>query len=102
MIYAFFLVTFQTFVNEETLQKLPCYLQYKLITLLPKCDQNINGDGSLTYVQSLKNVLIMIYCQFFSHRLSDEAFTNEFFTKACEEWRNKLAEGLHIIFTIFD
>ena len=37
-----------------------------------------------------------------SPRLSDEAFTNEFFTKACEEWRNKLAEGLYNIFTIFE
>ncbi|GFO13379.1 polycomb protein asx [Plakobranchus ocellatus] len=61
-------------LNHKTFSQLPSPYQYKLITLLPQCDQIPAGD---------KDDL----------RLSNTAMNNEFFAKACGEWKDRLSEG---------
>ncbi|XP_064604736.1 putative Polycomb group protein ASXL2 isoform X2 [Liolophura sinensis] len=60
-------------INKQTFADLPAYYQYKLLQLLPECDRLVGSDGS--------------------SRLSSTALNNEFFAKACEEWRERLSEG---------
>lgn len=60
-------------LTNHTFSSLPANYQYKLITLLPECDRIIGKDNAL--------------------RLSSTALNNEFFAKACTEWRERLAEG---------
>lgn len=60
-------------LTKHTFNLLPASYQYKLITLLPECDQIKGKDSAL--------------------RLSSTALNNEFFAKACTEWRERLAEG---------
>ncbi|XP_005098467.1 putative Polycomb group protein ASXL2 [Aplysia californica] len=61
-------------LNYKTFNQLPSSYQYKLVTLLPQCDQIpvISPDDL---------------------RLSSTALNNEFFAKACGEWKDRLAEG---------
>ena len=57
----------------ETFSSLPLYYQYKLIKLLPKCDQELTPQGWLN--------------------LSPTALTNEYFTKAHRHWAKQLKES---------
>ncbi|GFS13555.1 polycomb protein Asx-like isoform X2 [Elysia marginata] len=61
-------------LNHKTFNQLPAAYQYKLVTLLPQCDQIPATD---------KDDL----------RLSTTAMNNEFFAKACGEWKDRLSEG---------
>ncbi|XP_074643450.1 uncharacterized protein LOC141900440 [Tubulanus polymorphus] len=60
-------------LNKHTFGLLPPAYHYRLIQLLPECDRIICADGSL--------------------RFSGTGLNNEFFTKACVEWRERLADG---------
>lgn len=60
-------------LTKHTFNSLPASYQYKLITLLPECDRIVGKDNAL--------------------RLSSTAMNNEFFAKACTEWRERLSEG---------
>lgn len=57
-------------INKHTFQLLPADYQYRLIQLLPECDRLVEGS-----------------------RISAAALNNEFFSKACQEWKERLAEG---------
>lgn len=59
--------------NVETFRSLPFYYQYKLIKLLPKCDQKLTPQGWLN--------------------LSPTALNNEYFTKAHRHWAKQLKES---------
>ncbi|XP_053394409.1 polycomb protein Asx-like isoform X2 [Mercenaria mercenaria] len=60
-------------LTKHTFSSLPANYQYKLITLLPECDRIVGKDSAL--------------------RLSSTALNNEFFAKACTEWRERLSEA---------
>ena len=57
----------------ETFSSLPLYYQYKLIKLLPKCDQELTPQGWL--------------------QPSATALNNEYFTKAHRHWAKQLKES---------
>jgi len=62
-------------LNKHTFQILPPLYQYKLIQLLPSVDRPpIESDAP-------------------GIRLSSSSLNNEFFARACLEWRERLAEG---------
>ncbi|KAH9515274.1 hypothetical protein Btru_014038 [Bulinus truncatus] len=61
-------------LNYKTFSQLPVSYQHKLVTLLPQCDQIPVGDTN-------------------DLRLSSTAMNNEFFAKACMEWKDRLSEG---------
>jgi len=63
----------QGLLTKHNFTSLPPAYQYRLITLLPECDQITGKDNGL--------------------RLSSSAMNNEFFAKACTEWRERLGEG---------
>lgn len=60
-------------ITKHTFSLLPPSYQYKLICLMPECDKIVGKDGAL--------------------RLSNSSLNNEFFAKACHEWRERLSEG---------
>ncbi|KAL4236341.1 putative Polycomb group protein asxl2 [Mactra antiquata] len=60
-------------LTKHNFSLLPSQYQYKLITLLPECDKIVGKDSAL--------------------KLSSTALNNEFFAKACNEWRERLSEG---------
>lgn len=62
-------------LNKETFCVLPPLYQYKLVQLLPSVDRPTIGPDSETI------------------RLNSSSLTNEFFARACLEWRERLAEG---------
>ena len=59
--------------NVETFSSLPLYYQYKLIKLLPKCDQELTPQGWL--------------------QPGPTALNNEYFTKAHRHWAKQLKES---------
>nr|CAD7397833.1 unnamed protein product [Timema cristinae] len=65
----------RAFLNKHTFSSLPSLYQYKLIQLLPGVDRQsaTNADAAI--------------------RLSGSGLNNEFFARACHEWRERLAEG---------
>jgi len=67
-------VCFQGLLNKHTFSILPAAYQFKLIQLLPECDRIVGKDNAL--------------------RLSHSSLHNEFFAKACSEWRERLSEGI--------
>lgn len=79
-------------LNKHTFSILPPLYQYKLIQLLPSVDRpslsstpedNVTaGEGSSTGGASGGGL-----------RLSSSSLNNEFFARACLEWRDRLAEG---------
>ena len=66
-------VNLRTLVNKTTFAKLPPLYQFKLIQLLPQTD--------------------MIFDEARGLRINSSAFNNEFFAKACHEWRERLLRG---------
>ncbi|RWS06337.1 polycomb protein Asx-like isoform X2 [Dinothrombium tinctorium] len=60
-------------INKQTFASLPHFYQYKLVQMVPKCDQLRTPDGWV--------------------RLSPTALNNEFFTKASKAWIERLREG---------
>eukprot|EP00058_Branchiostoma_floridae_P020891 XP_002606381.1 hypothetical protein BRAFLDRAFT_67627 [Branchiostoma floridae] len=60
-------------VNKHTFASLPPSYQYQLLLQLPECDRQIGLDGSV--------------------KLSSTALSNEFFTRACLDWKERLADG---------
>ncbi|XP_078486612.1 uncharacterized protein LOC100176097 [Ciona intestinalis] len=65
-------------INRETFAMLPASYRYKLTMLLPDCDKTIdtsNGEDRKVVVPS------------------KTALTNEFFTQAVQEWRERLSDG---------
>ncbi|XP_076804319.1 uncharacterized protein LOC143448444 [Clavelina lepadiformis] len=68
----------RTLVNRETFAMLPSSYRYKLTTLLPACDQVLSNIAD-------NNQKILVP--------SETALTNEFFTQAVQEWRERLSDG---------
>uniref|UniRef100_A0A182R0L0 DEUBAD domain-containing protein n=1 Tax=Anopheles farauti TaxID=69004 RepID=A0A182R0L0_9DIPT len=66
-------------LNRETFQLLPPLYQYKLVQLLPPVDRPPLLDAP--------------QCERNGIRLNPSGLNNEFFTRACHEWRDRLAEG---------
>lgn len=60
-------------INKHSFDQLPLADQLKLNQLLPECDRVFDSDGFI--------------------QISRTALDNEFFTKACMEWRTRLEEG---------
>ncbi|XP_059089789.1 polycomb protein Asx-like [Tigriopus californicus] len=67
-------VNLRTLLNKGTFQKLPPLYQYRLMHLLPKVDTIVDPKSH-------------------SLRLSHSSLNNEFFAKACQEWREALCKG---------
>ncbi|KAL3868234.1 hypothetical protein ACJMK2_041065 [Sinanodonta woodiana] len=72
-VHHFRIYLFQALISKHTFSLLPPNYQFKLINLLPECDKIVGSDGGL--------------------RISSTALNNEFFTKSCQEWRERLKEG---------
>ena len=66
-------VNLRTLLNKSTFSKLPPLYQFKLMQLLPQVDLLFEEKKGL--------------------RLNSSAFNNEFFAKACHEWRERLLKG---------
>lgn len=62
-------------LNKETFCLLPPLYQYKLVQLLPSVDRPVIDNDTETI------------------RLNSSSLTNEFFARACLEWRERLGEG---------
>ncbi|XP_070555829.1 putative Polycomb group protein ASXL2 isoform X2 [Ptychodera flava] len=60
-------------INKHTFTSLPSVCQQKLLQLLPSVDRIMGADGAW--------------------RLSSSALGNEFFARACIEWRERLGDG---------
>ncbi|XP_071036332.1 putative Polycomb group protein ASXL2 [Parasteatoda tepidariorum] len=60
-------------LNKHTFASLPPVYQYRLVHLLPQADRVIGADYSV--------------------RLCATALSNEFFARACQEWKKRLQEG---------
>lgn len=60
-------------LNEKTFGLLPPAYQYQLLILLPECDREVGSDSAL--------------------RLSKHALNNEFFSRSCQEFKDKLMDG---------
>lgn len=60
-------------LNKHTFASLPAVYQYRLVQLLPQADRIIGPDYSV--------------------RLTATALSNEFFARACQEWKKRLQEG---------
>eukprot|EP00095_Tigriopus_kingsejongensis_P002449 maker-scaffold380_size190731-snap-gene-0.45 protein:Tk02449 transcript:maker-scaffold380_size190731-snap-gene-0.45-mRNA-1 annotation:"conserved hypothetical protein" len=67
-------VNLRALINKATFQRLPPMYQYKLMKLLPHVDALVDPK-----TQGL--------------RLSHSSLNNEFFAKACQEWRETLCKG---------
>ncbi|XP_046675287.1 polycomb protein Asx-like isoform X1 [Homalodisca vitripennis] len=63
----------RSLLNKHTFNTLPPLYQYKLVQLLPHVDRTTPAGDSF--------------------RLSASGLNNEFFARACLEWRERLAEG---------
>lgn len=68
------LAVFQDLLTRHTLSLLPPLYQYRLVQLLPAADRCAWDASSVV-------------------RLSGSALSNEFFARACQEWRERLADG---------
>ena len=66
-------VNLRTLLNKATFSRLPPMYQFKLMQLLPQVDLLFDDNKGL--------------------RLNSSAFNNEFFAKACHEWRERLYKG---------
>jgi len=66
-------VNLRTLLNKTTFSRLPPLYQFKLMQLLPQVDLLFEDSKGL--------------------RLNSTAFNNEFFAKACQEWRERLNRG---------
>ncbi|BES88375.1 ATP-Hypothetical protein cassette sub-family A ABC1 member [Nesidiocoris tenuis] len=64
----------KSLLNRHTFASLPQLYQYKLLQLLPPVDRVPTQSETM-------------------YRCSSTALTNEFFARACEDWRERLAEG---------
>lgn len=62
-------------LNKDTFSALPPLYQYKLVQLLPSVDRPVIDNETETI------------------RLNSSSLTNEFFTRACLEWKERLADG---------
>jgi len=60
-------------LTEKTFALLPPAYQYQLLILLPECDREVGSDSAL--------------------RLSKHALNNEFFSRSCQEFKDKLMDG---------
>ncbi|XP_077991367.1 uncharacterized protein LOC144445622 isoform X2 [Glandiceps talaboti] len=60
-------------INKHTFSSLPAACQHKLLQLLPAVDKVMSPDGAT--------------------RMSGTALSNEFFARACIEWKDRLADG---------
>ncbi|KAI1297894.1 Polycomb protein Asx [Halotydeus destructor] len=63
----------RTLLNHSTFSSLPLFYQYKLVKMLPDCDQTTTAQGWV--------------------KPSPTALTNEFFTKAAKDWSERLRDG---------
>jgi hypothetical protein len=64
----------RSLLNKSTFLKLPPEYQYKLMQLLPQVDMSVDPESR-------------------SVRLNHSSLHNEFFTKACQEWKERLLRG---------
>ena len=63
----------KSLINLQTFNQLPMFYQYKLLQLLPKCDQFVTDSGWI--------------------KPSTTSLSNEFFTKGSNEWIESLKNG---------
>lgn len=68
-------VNLRDLLNKDTFNALPSLYQYKLVQLLPSVDRPVIDNETETI------------------RLNSSGLTNEFFTRACLEWKERLADG---------
>ncbi|GFW09610.1 polycomb protein Asx [Trichonephila clavipes] len=66
-------INLRALLNKHTFASLPAVYQYRLVQLLPQADRIIGSDYSV--------------------RLTATALSNEFFARACQEWKRRLQEG---------
>lgn len=66
-------INLRALLNKHTFASLPSVYQYRLVQLLPQADRIIGSDYSV--------------------RLTGTALSNEFFARACQEWKRRLQEG---------
>ncbi|ESP01267.1 hypothetical protein LOTGIDRAFT_157441 [Lottia gigantea] len=66
-------INLKSIIDSNTFCRLPTEYQQNLISLLPECDKLNGAESSL--------------------RMSSTALNNEFFAKACQEWRERLSEA---------
>ena len=98
-------VNMRSLLNKNTFLKLPPQYQYKLVQLLPQVDLAVDGDANYVRYVYIFNVCISLakmiasnswrsekHISFYS-RLSQSALNNEFLTKACHEWKERLLRG---------
>lgn len=69
-------------LNKDTFSLLPPLYQYKLVQLLPNVDRPPNIDEPDVKFDPAEPI-----------RLNPSSLTNEFFARACLQWRDRLAEG---------
>lgn len=69
-------------LNKDTFCLLPPLYQYKLIQLLPSVDRPPNIDHSDVKFDPMEPI-----------RLNPSSLNNVFFSRACTDWRDRLAEG---------
>ncbi len=74
-------VSLRGLLNKGTFLRLPPAYQFRLLQLLPQVD-NVSGQPSSSRPTS------STCC-----RLSQSGLNNEFFAKACQEWREQLGRG---------
>ncbi|XP_015793626.2 polycomb protein Asx [Tetranychus urticae] len=60
-------------INKATFNSLPLFYQYKLVQMLPKCDQITTSEGWT--------------------KMSSTALRNEFFNRAVKSWSDRLKDG---------
>ena len=109
-------VNLRMLLNKSTFSRLPPEYQYKLSQLLPQVDllreptnakirylnsfktikpkPNSNSLHEFTTKSNLSNlirILLIVNVVFF--RVAHSGFNNEFFAKACQEWKERLLKG---------
>lgn len=86
-------------LNKHTFSMLPPYYQYNLIQLLPAVDrpaltpENVAAATGGEGVASTSASTSSSTTPSGGIRLSSSSLNNEFFARACLEWRDRLAEG---------
>ncbi|XP_055372771.1 polycomb protein Asx isoform X2 [Condylostylus longicornis] len=75
-------------LNKHTFSLLPPLYQYNLVQLLPACDRPSNLEPL-----KLKNLDNPMDTTIPAIHLNASALNNEFFARACLEWRERLTEG---------
>lgn len=82
-------------LNKHTFSMLPPFYQYKLVQLLPPVDRPGHADNRFTETSQPESSAAVVNDadDDQSIRLKASSLNNEFFARACLEWRERLSEG---------